>query len=70
MAGIVAQHPGRRSRHDGQEEAPMTPEDPESRRIADERKRRERQKPRTGASVDPATLQAILEQHAGAVATS
>ena len=47
----------------------MTPEDPESRRIADELKRRERQRPGTGASVDPATLQAILEQHAGAVAT-
>ena len=47
----------------------MTPEDPESRRIANELKRRERQGPGTGASVDPATLQAILEQHAGTVAT-
>ena len=47
----------------------MTPEDPESRRIADELKRRERQGPRPGASIDPATLQAILDEHAGAVAT-
>ena len=47
----------------------MTPEDPESRRIADELKRRERQGPGSAASMDPATLQAILEQHAGAVAT-
>ena len=47
----------------------MAPEDPESRRIADALKRRERQGPGPGASMDPATLRAILEQHAGVVAT-
>ncbi len=45
----------------------MTPEDPESRRIADELKRRERQRPATGASVDPDTLKAMLEQYTDAV---
>ena len=46
----------------------MTPEDPDSLRIADELKRRERQRPGTDAPVDPATLAALFEKHEGEVA--
>ena len=46
----------------------MTPEDPESRRVADKLRQRERQKPGTDALADPATLTALFEKHEGAVA--
>ncbi len=47
----------------------MTPEDPESRRIAEALERRERRRPETEAPpVDPATLAALLEKHEGTVA--
>ena len=46
----------------------MTPEDPESRRIADELARRERQVRQPEASVDAATIRAIIEKHEGEVA--
>ena len=46
----------------------MTPEDPESRRVADKLRQRERQKPGTDALADPATLAALFEKHEGAVA--
>ncbi len=47
----------------------MTPEDTESRRIAEALERRERRRPETGAPpVDPATLAALLEKHEGEVA--
>ncbi|MCY4614749.1 MAG: hypothetical protein OXB94_14165 [Nitrospira sp.] len=46
----------------------MTPEDPESRRIAEELARRERRRPETDAPpVDPATLAALFEKHEGEV---
>ena len=45
----------------------MTPEDPESRRIAEELERRERRRPGSDASLDPATLAALLEKHEGEV---
>ena len=47
----------------------MTSDESDSRRIADELRRRERQGSRTEAPVDPDTLKAILEQHANAVVT-
>ena len=47
----------------------MTPEDPESRRIAEALERRERRRPETEAPpVDHATLAALLEKHEGKVA--
>ena len=46
----------------------MTPEDPESRRVADKLRQRERQKPGTDALADPATLAALFEKHEGEVA--
>ena len=46
----------------------MTPEDPDSRRVADKLRRRERQNPGTEAPVDPATLAALFEKHEGEVA--
>ena len=46
----------------------MTPEDPESRRIAEALERRERRRPETEAPpVDPATLAALFEKHEGEV---
>lgn len=46
----------------------MTPEDPESRRVADALARRERRTRQSEQSLDAATLRAILEQHEGEVA--
>ena len=46
----------------------MTLGDPDSRRAADELRRRERQRPGTEAPVDPATLAALFEKHEGEVA--
>ena len=46
----------------------MTPEDPDSRRVADKLRQRERQRPGTDAPVDPATLAALFEKHEGEVA--
>ena len=46
----------------------MTPEEPESRRIAEELARRERRRPGTEALADPATIAALLEKHEGEVA--
>ena len=46
----------------------MTPEDPESRRVADKLRQRERQKPGADAPLDPATLAALFEKHEGEVA--
>ena len=51
------------------EEAPMTPEDPESRRTADELRRRERQRQKAETALDPATLKALLETHEAAMTT-
>ena len=46
----------------------MTPEDPESRRVAEALERRERRRPETEAPpVDPATLAALFEKHEGEV---
>ena len=45
----------------------MTPEDPESRRIAEELARRERRSPGSDTPLDPATLSALLEKHEGEV---
>ncbi len=45
----------------------MTPEDPESRRIAEELARRESRRPGSEAPVDPATIAALLEKHEGEV---
>ncbi len=51
------------------EEAPMTPEEPEqSRRIADELARRERRARQPEPVLDPTTLAAILEKHEAAIA--
>ena len=46
----------------------MTPEDPDSRRVAEKLRQRERQKPGTDALADPATLAALFEKHEGEVA--
>ena len=46
----------------------MTPEDPDSRRVADKLRQRERQRPGTDALADPATLAALFEKHEGEVA--
>ncbi len=49
------------------EEEPMTPEDPESRRIADELARRERRSLGSDTPLDPTTIAALLEKHEGEV---
>ncbi len=49
------------------EEAPMTPEDPDSRRIAEALERRERRRPGSDTPLDPATLAALFEKHEGEV---
>ena len=41
----------------------MTPEDPDSRRIAQALERRERRRPGNDAPMDPATIAALLEKH-------
>ena len=46
----------------------MTPEDPDSRRVAEKLRQRERQKPGTDALADPAILAALFEKHEGEVA--
>ncbi len=47
----------------------MTPEDPESRRTADELRRRERQRQKAETALDPATLKALFETHEAAMTT-
>ena len=46
----------------------MTPEDPESRRIAEALERRERRRPGNDTPLDPATLKALFEKHESEVA--